>query len=206
VNLTHEPICVCSPHCARFPRRSCWRNAPEFPSIGRIVRDDPRLDALVASDARIEVLATGFAWTEGPLWIRNGGHLLFSDIPRNSIMKWTEVAGATLFMKPSGYTGVVDYGREPGTNGLTLDAQGRLVACEHGDRRISRLEKNGGKRTLIDSYMGKRLNSPNDAVYRKDGTLYFTDPPYGLPKGAGPAPRARFCGVYRLSAGGKRPC
>jgi gluconolactonase len=175
-----------------------------FPSIGRIVRDDPRLDALLAPDARIEVLATGFEWTEGPLWIREGGHLLFSDIPRNSIMKWTEKDGAVLFMKPSGYTGVTDYGREPGTNGLTLDSRGRIVACEHGDRRISRLEKDGGKRTLVDSYQGKRLNSPNDAVYKSNGDLYFTDPPYGLPKGADdPRRELDFCGVYRYSAEGK---
>jgi gluconolactonase len=175
-----------------------------FPAIGRIVREDPRLDELLASDARIEVLATGFQWTEGPLWVRDGGYLLFSDIPRNSIMKWTQEAGVSLFMKPAGYTGVTDYGREPGTNGLLLDPQGRLVACEHGDRRVSRLEKNGGKRTLIDNYMGKRLNSPNDAVYRSNGDLYFTDPPYGLAKGPDdPARELDFCGVYRLAVDGK---
>lgn len=176
-----------------------------YPSIGRIVREDPRLDDLVAPDAKIEVLGSGFAWSEGPVWVnRDGGYLLFSDIPRNSVMKWDPKNGVTLFMKPSGYTGIADYGREPGSNGLLLDPQGRLVLCEHGDRRISRLEWDGGKKTLADSYMGKRLNSPNDAVYKSNGDLYFTDPPYGFPERENDKRRELdFFGVYRLSAGGE---
>ena len=175
-----------------------------FPTLGRIIREDPRLDQLIPTDARIEVLGSGFEWTEGPVWIKDGGHLLFSDIPRNSVLKWKEGAGVTLFMKPSGYTGVADYGREPGSNGLTLDARGRLVLCEHGDRRISRLEPEGGKRTLADSYEGKRLNSPNDAVFKSNGDLYFTDPPYGLPKNFDdPRRELDFCGVYRLGRDGR---
>jgi gluconolactonase len=103
-------------------------------------------------------------------------------------------------MKPSGYTGVADYGREPGSNGLTLDAEGRVVFCEHGDRRISRMERDGGKRTLADNYQGKRFNSPNDAAFHSNGDLYFTDPPYGLPKqAADPRRELDFCGVYRWS-------
>ncbi len=175
-------------------------------TIGRIVRFDDRADELVAPDAQIELLASGFDWSEGPLWIPDpaGGYLLFSDIPRNSIMKWREGEGVSLFMKPSGYTGVVDYGREPGSNGLTLDLQGRIIFCEHGDRRISRLETDGGKRTLADSYDGKRFNSPNDAVVKSNGDIYFTDPPYGLPKGFEDARRELdFCGVYRLSTSGE---
>jgi gluconolactonase len=175
-----------------------------FPTIGRVLREDARLDAVLSPDARIEVLATGFQWAEGPVWVREGEYLLFSDIPRNSIMKWTAAGGITLFMKPSGFTGVVDYGREPGSNGLTLDPQGRLVACEHGDRRVSRLEKDGGKLTLADSYMDKRLNSPNDLVFKSNGDLYFTDPPYGLPKGPDdPRREMDYCGVYRYSTDGK---
>jgi gluconolactonase len=174
------------------------------PTIGEVVRLDDRLNALIGLDAKIEVLGSGFEWAEGPVWVRNGGYLLFSDIPRNSVMKWTEADGVTLFLKPSGFTGQVDYGREPGSNGLTLDAGGRLVSCEHGDRRISRLEKDGGKRTLIDNYLGKRLNSPNDLAYKSNGDLYFTDPPYGLPKNWDDSRRELdFCGVYRLSADGK---
>jgi len=175
-----------------------------FPAIGRVIREDARLDNLLAPDARIEVLAGGIEWAEGPVWVRDGGYLLFSDIPRNAIMKWTEAAGMTLFMKPSGYTGLGDYGRQPGSNGLALDGQGRLVACEHGDRRISLLEKDGGKRTLADNYQGKRLNSPNDLVFKSNGDLYFTDPPYGLPKGPDdPRRELDFCGVYLLSTEGK---
>jgi gluconolactonase len=174
------------------------------PTIGEVVRQDDRINELIGLDAKIEVLGSGFEWAEGPVWVRDGGYLLFSDIPRNSVMKWTEAEGVTLFLKPSGFTGHVDYGREPGSNGLTLDASGRLVSCEHGDRRVSRLEKDGGKRTLIDNYLGKRLNSPNDLIYKSNGDLYFTDPPYGLPKNwDDPRRELDFCGVYRLSADGK---
>lgn len=175
-----------------------------FPTIGRIHRLDPRLDALLDQNARIEVLASGFEWAEGPVWIKDGGYLLFSDIPNNSIMKWKEGQGISLFLKPSGYTGALDYGREPGSNGLTLDPMGRLVLCEHGDRRMARLEKDGGKKTLADGFEGKRLNSPNDAVYHSNGDLYFTDPPYGLPnRWDDPRRELDFCGVYRLSRDGR---
>jgi len=175
-------------------------------TIGEIVRFENRMDELIPSDAKIELLASGFEWSEGPLWIQdsNGGYLLFSDIPRNSIMRWKEGEGISLFMKPSGYTGVADYGREPGSNGLTLDRQGRIIFCEHGDRRISRLEEGGGKRTLADSYMGERFNSPNDAAVKSNGDIYFTDPPYGLPRGLeDPRRELDFCGVFRLSLGGE---
>ena len=151
-----------------------------YPAIGQIVRSDPAFTRLVPEGARIEVLATGFAWAEGPVWVKNGGFLLFSDIPRNSVMKWTLQDGATVFLKPSGFTGIVDYGHEPGSNGLTIDAQGRLISCEHGDRRVSRLEIDGGKRTLADNYQGKRLNSPNDVIVKSDGSIWFTDPSFGI--------------------------
>src|SRR5690606_18392457 len=121
------------------------------------------------------------------------------DIPRNSIMKWKEGEGASLYMKPSGYTGVADYGAEPGSNGLVLDPHGRLVCCEHGDRRVSVLSKGGGKLTLVDSYQALRLNSPNDIDFKSNGDLYFTDPPYGLPNRCEDAKRELdFCGGYRL--------
>lgn len=175
-------------------------------TIGRIERHDPAFEKLVADDAKIEVLAGGFTWTEGPVWISDetGGHVLFSDIPRNSIFRWSESRGIDLFMRPSGYTGVSYYGLEPGTNGLALDAQGRLTACEHGDRRVSVLTRGGGKRTLVDNYQGRRLNSPNDLVFDSAGTIYFTDPPYGLPERASdPRRELDFCGVYRLDPDGK---
>jgi gluconolactonase len=170
-----------------------------YPSIGRIERADPRLDALVPPGAVLEKLAEGLDWSEGPVWIRDGGYLLFSDIPRNSVMKWKEGEGLSLFMKPSGYTGQSPRGGEPGSNGLLVDAAGRLVLCQHGDRRLVRVEKDGRWTTLVDRYQGKRLNSPNDAVFKSNGDLYFTDPPYGLlGKDRETLGELGFCGVYRL--------
>jgi gluconolactonase len=171
-----------------------------YPAIGQIERVDPRLDELIPPGAVLEKLAEGFEWTEGPVWVADGGYLLFSDIPRNSVMKWKEGEGVSLFMKPSGYTGQASRGGEPGSNGLLLDSVGRLVLCQHGDRRLVRVEKDGRWTTLVDRYQGKRLNSPNDAVFKSNGDLYFTDPPYGLEgeeqKRLG---ELGFCGVYRLS-------
>jgi len=188
------------------PKRILSQQSTGFSTIGKIVRLESPINELIPLETKIELLASGFEWSEGPLWIQEagGGYLLFSDIPRNSVMKWQEGADVTLFMKPSGYTGVADYGREPGSNGLTLDLQGRIIFCEHGDRRISRLEKDGGKKTLVDSYQGKRLNSPNDAVVKSNGDIYFTDPPYGLPKRYEDQRRElNFCGVFRLATSGE---
>ena len=153
------------------------------PAVGEIVRVDPALDGLLAPDARVEKVATGFGFTEGPVWDTAAGSLLFSDPNENMIYRWSPDAPVSVFRPNSGYTGpnIGDYG-QPGSNGLTLDRDGRLTICEHGNRRITRLEKNGALTVLADSYQGKRLNSPNDLVYRSDGTLYFTDPPFGLPK------------------------
>ena len=174
-------------------------------TLGSIERTTDRMDQLVDPSAQIEVLATGFTWAEGPVWIGGqDGHLLFSDIPRNSIFKWQRDGTISLFMSPSGYTGVSYYGLEPGSNGLMLDLQGRLVMCEHGDRRLSVLRENGGKQTLVDNYRGKRLNSPNDGIVKSNGDIYFTDPPYGLPgRAEDPQRELDFCGVYRLSADGE---
>jgi gluconolactonase len=180
--------------------------AEELPkTIGSIERVDPEFDKLVPKDAAIEVLAGGFDWSEGPVWIPDGKHLLFSDIPPNRINKWKEGEGVSVFMEPSGYTGKEPFtGKEPGANGLMLDAQGRLVMCCHGDRAIKRVEKDGKLTVLVDKYEGKRLNSPNDLVFAKNGDLYFTDPPYGLPKQwDDPGRELDFCGVYRLSKDGK---
>jgi gluconolactonase len=175
-----------------------------YPTLGKIIREDAQLDKLISADARIEVLASGFEWSEGPVWIKEGGYLLFSDVPKNTVFKWKASEGISEFMKPSGYTGVATYGDEPGSNGLTLDTQGRLILCEHGDRRISRMTWNGGKQTLADNYMGKKFNSPNDAVVKSNGDVYFTDPPYGLPKKQDdPMRETDIFGVYRWSADGK---
>jgi len=175
-------------------------------TLGEVERLDAAFDQLVSPDARIEVLAKGFTWSEGPVWVpkTSGGYLLFSDIPRNSVFKWQEGEGISLYLRPSGYTGHAYYGLEPGSNGLVLDPHGRLVSCEHGDRRVSVLTAGGGKRTLVDSYQGKRLNSPNDAVFKSNGDLYFTDPPYGLPeRWEDPRRELDFCGVYRLGTDGQ---
>ena len=171
-------------------------------TLGTIERFDSQLDKLLDPAAKLEILADGFTWTEGPVWMGDAtnGHLLFSDIPRNSIFKWTAKNGIQLFMNPSGYTGVTFYGLEPGSNGLLKDLDGNLVLCEHGDRRVSVLTPGGGKRTLADNYQGKRLNSPNDAALRSNGDLYFTDPPYGLPSRENdPRRELEHFGVYRIS-------
>jgi gluconolactonase len=171
----------------------------------RIERRDPRFDALVPRDARLERIADGLTWAEGPVWRSADRSLLFSDIPRNAVYRWREGNGVGLFLSPAGYSGATPFsGREPGSNGLTLDSQGRLVLCEHGDRRVTRLEAGGGRTVLADRYRGKRLNSPNDAVYRSNGDLYFTDPPFGLPgQFADPGRELDFSGVFRLAAGGR---
>lgn len=173
-----------------------------FPALGRIVREDPALDRLIPPGAIVEVLASGFEWTEGPVWDRKGQRLLFSDIPRNSIYQWTPQKGIELFLKPSGFTGAGDYGSEPGSNGLVMDAQGRLYTMEHGDRRVAVMAPGSGKVTLANRFEGKRFNSPNDGVLHSSGAVYFTDPIYGLPKRAeDPAREMDFCGVYRLAGG-----
>ena len=167
--------------------------------LGTIERLDPALDALLAKDAVIEKLAEGFDWSEGPVWMP-GGYLLFSDVPLNTIFKWSQRGGVTTFLQPSGYTGTAPRGGEPGSNGLTRDKQGRLIACQHGDRRVARWE-NGKFVAVADKFEGKRFNSPNDVVVKSNGDIYFTDPPYGLPQNVNdPTKEIPYQGVYRVSA------
>jgi gluconolactonase len=180
------------------------RGESPYPTIGTIERKDARLDRLIPRDAAIERLAQGFDWSEGPVWVAKGEYLLFSDVPQNTVFQWSEKNGLRSFLKPSGYTGRDPRGGEPGSNGLLLDPAGNLVLCQHGDRRVARLEADGRFTTLVDRYNGKRLNSPNDGVYNTKGDLYFTDPPYGLLKqNADPAKELDFNGVYRLSKSGE---
>jgi gluconolactonase len=177
---------------------------PKPMTIGSIDRKDPKLDALIPKDAKIEVLAGGMKWAEGPVWDKKAGALLFTDIPNNRIMKWSQKDGLLEFLKPSGYTGKEEFkGPEPGANGLAFNKDGQLILCQHGDRRIARL-KDGKFETLVDKYMGKRLNSPNDLVFKSNGDLYFTDPPYGLPgQTKDPKRELDFQGVYRLTPKGE---
>jgi gluconolactonase len=178
-----------------------------YPSMGSIERLDPAFDKLIPKDAKIEKLADGFAWSEGPVWVpaADGSYLLFSDIPRNRVMKWQEGKGVSVYMEKSGYTGKEPFkGREPGSNGLALDREGRLILCQHGNRQVARREKDGKITVLADRYMGKRLNSPNDLVFKSNGDLYFTDPPYGLPLGVLDRNKELpFQGVYRLTPKGE---
>jgi gluconolactonase len=177
-------------------------DGPGFPTIGTVERFDDRLDRIVAPGARMERLADGFDWSEGPVWVRDGGYLLFSDVPQNTVFRWKEGAGISVFLKPSGSTAPHPSGGEPGSNGLVLDPQGRLVLCQHGDRRVARREGDTFI-TLADRYQGKRFSSPNDAIYGSNGELYFTDPPYGLPGlNKDPAKELEFNGVYRMGRDG----
>jgi gluconolactonase len=177
-----------------------------FPTVGRVRRDDPALDAAIAPEAAIEVLADGFVWSEGPVWLdRDGGFLLFSDVPANRMWRWSERDGASVFLEPSGYDGPDPSGfREPGSNGLIRGPDGTVLMCDHGARAVSRFEI--GTRTkvvLADRFEGRRFNSPNDLVRASDGAIYFTDPPYGLEGlNASPLKELAHNGVYRLTPDG----
>ncbi len=181
----------------------------KYPIFGKVERLDSALNRLIAPDAKIEQLADGFDWAEGPVWVEYGRFVLFSDIPPNKIYKWSEAEGLQEFLQPSGYTGTTPRTGEPGSNGLLMDRFGRLVLCQHGDRRIARLGisiRNPKPifETLADNFQGKKFNSPNDACYNKNGDLYFTDPPYGLEgKLNDPKKELSFQGVYLLHKTGE---
>jgi gluconolactonase len=166
---------------------------------------DKRFDALIAPDTKIEKIADDLMWSEGPLWEPRAKTLLFSDIPRNRVMQWHAEKGVSVFLESSGYTGAAPFtGKEPGSNGLTLDLQGRLTLCQHGDRRVARREADGKMTALASAWEGKRLNSPNDLAFDRQGNLYFTDPPYGLPGTfKDPAKELPFQGVYRVAKDGR---
>lgn len=168
----------------------------------KIERLDPAFDQLVPKDAVIERLAEGFNWSEGPVW--KAGAVLFSDVPENTIFRWAEGDKvASVFRKPSGGMESTPDFREPGSNGLAVDAEGRLLICQHGMRRIARLEADGSETPLAERYEGKRFNSPNDLAVRRNGDIYFTDPPYGLAGlNQSPLKELPFSGVYRVAKDG----
>ena len=190
-------------------------SAQQKRTIGSVERLLPEMDQYVPIGAEIEILAEGFKWSEGPVWVERLKAVLFSDVPNNKIYKWDEIEGLTVFLDPSGYTGIVPRKRkgnlnavgrdESGSNGLTLDQKGQLIICMHGDRRIGKLDDWDKKSftTIVGKYKGKYFNSPNDLVYAKNGDLYFTDPPYGLKKGDDdPFKELSFNGVYKLTPSG----
>jgi gluconolactonase len=169
---------------------------------------DPEMEQVVSADAKIEILSGDHEFTEGPVWIGSDQMLLYSDIPRNTVYSWKEGEEARVFLTPSGFSGENFTGPEPGSNGLLLDPDGNLVLCQHGNRQIARMDAPFSDPkpsfvTIVNNYMGKRLNSPNDGTFNSNGDLYFTDPPYGLPMQADdPEKELTFQGVYRLDTAG----
>ncbi|HEY2582603.1 MAG TPA: SMP-30/gluconolactonase/LRE family protein [Mucilaginibacter sp.] len=177
------------------------RCSAQTTSIGKIVTYDKQLSQIIDTTTKIEVVGSGMDWSEGPVWVKKGDYLLCSDTRKNIMFKWKEDEGLSTFLKPSGYTGIMPYSKEPGSNGLIINKKGLLVACEHGDRRISVMSlTQGGKRTIADNYHGKRFNSPNDIVQKSNGDYYFTDPSYGLPDDS--IKKVTVRGVYRISTSG----
>jgi gluconolactonase len=179
------------------------RAAPAVPVAFELDRLSAGLDDVVGADARVEQVAGGFEFTEGPLWSPEGA-LLFSSPNTNAIYRWDPRGRVTVFRSKSGYSST-DIGRyhQPGSNGLTFDPDGRLVMCQHGNRRVLRVEPHGNTTVMADRYDGARLSSPNDVVSRSDGTLFFTDPPFGLPGGFDdPAKELAFSGVFAVRDGG----
>jgi len=176
-----------------------------YPTVGHITVYDDALRSIVAPDARIERIAEGFTWSEGPLWMRDGGYLLFNDVPGNTMYRWSPREGLSVFLKPSGYGGAdVEGLREAGANGLDVESEGTVLLADSGSRLVARLDPaTKHKTTLAAAYQGKRLNSPNDVVRHGNGSVYFTDPPYGL-KGIDESPLKEqgANGVYRLDLDG----
>jgi gluconolactonase len=182
----------------------------QYKSIGVVERYDKALDKIVSKNAKAEIIADGFDWSEGALWVEKYKMLLFSDVPQNIIYKWTEKNGKEVYLTPSGYTGTVKRGGEMGSNGLTLDKNGNLVMCQHGDRRMAKMDaplNNPQSKfiTLADKYQGKRFSSPNDATFNSKGELFFTDPPYGLltQSDKDSAKEITWNGVYKVKKNGE---
>jgi len=193
---------LCFAGCSTAPAPPEPAAKKEEPGIGTIVRLDPALDALVPKDAKIEKLAGGFQFTEGPLW-RPQGALWFSDVVGNVVRQWTPDGKVVEILNPGGYDGhSLPAGGFNGPNGMTAGKDGAVELCQHGNRRIVTIAKDRTVSVLVDKFQGKKFNSPNDLVYKSDGSLYFTDPPYGLPKqDDDPAKELKFNGVFRLASG-----
>jgi gluconolactonase len=203
------PFAALSAGACMTPKESAPASAEAaasgYPSIGTVHRDDPAIDALIAPGAKVERLAEGLRWAEGPVWVRDGGYLLLSDVPGNKMYRWSEGQGLSVFMDPSGYDGTTPGKfREPGTNGLIPGRKGTILAADHGSRSVVRIDLETKRKTVLASrYNGKRFNSPNDLALASDGSVYFTDPPYGL-EGVNDSPDKEqpVNGVYRLAPDG----
>ena len=172
--------------------------------IGSLEFLDPRMEDLIDKNAKIELLAEGFDWAEGPVWVDRLNGVLFSDVPNNKVYMWNEKKGLSIFLEPSGMTNYSPTNKTDGSNGLALDKNGNLILCQHGDRTVARLKKWNFKKPsfdiIVEKYEGKRLNSPNDLVFDKSGSIYFTDPPYGLKiQDDDPLKELNFNGIYRWS-------
>ena len=175
-------------------------------TLGSVERLSAEIEQYVPQNAIIEILAEGFDWSEGPVWVEELGAVLFSDVPNNKIYQWDEKKGLQVFRNPSGFTNIVPNSKEQGSNGLTLDANNKLIVCMHGDRRIARLDdwNKNDFTTIVGEFEGKLFNSPNDLVYSRNGDLYFTDPPYGFKNGDKDSlKQIPFNGVYKLSQAGE---
>ena len=183
--------------------------ANKYKTTGSIERIDAALDALIDTSAKAEIIAEGLDWSEGPVWVEKYKMLLFSDVPRDTVFKWTEAKGKEVYLTPSGYTDTIKRGGEMGSNGLTLDKNGNLVLCQCGNRQMARMDAPLDKPqpkyiTLAGNYNGKKFNSPNDVVYNSKGELFFTDPPYGLEKQMNdPKKEIPFQGVFKVKTNGE---
>jgi gluconolactonase len=208
MNQVFSILCLLSIFACNNP--SVKKEESMYKTIGTIERLDAALDNIISKDAKIEIIAEGFEWSEGPLWIEKHNMLLFSDVPMNTVYKWTQEKGTEIYLKPSGYTGTTANDcKEPGSNGLTFDNIGNLVLCQHGDRRMARMDAMLDKpeanfTTLADKYNGKRFSSPNDAVFNSAGEFFFTDPPYGLQTQDDTDKKKELShnGVYKVKADG----
>lgn len=202
-------LCTCNSKSTKTYPDHIKNTSEIYNKTGSVIRYSSRMDDIIPAGERPEILAGGFGFTEGPLWLPDQGILIFSDIHANTIYQWSDEDSVKIYLKPSGYTDTTKKGWNEGSNGLLLDNEDRLVLCQHGDRRVARMDASLDKpqpvfATLADNWQGKRLNSPDDAVYSSRGDLYFTDPPYGLKKGfEDPDMDLDFAGVFKLSVEGE---
>lgn len=188
-----------------FAFSSCAQAQKDYPTMGQVEILDPAMEKIVDADAKVEKLADGMVWAEGPVWVGDGNYLLYSDTRQNIIYKWSEKDGLQHFIKPAGFEGPGVYSEEEGTNGLLIDKDGFLIACDHGNRRIAKIVlKSKQKETLVDNWEGKKFNSPNDICQHPNGDYYFTDPPYGLPGREKDTTTKEIAenGVYRVNSQG----